>query len=81
MEFTCGNCDKLMLSKNERYNHPGCQATDDVVPHEYDGEKLIFWRVPTHCPRSDNDVKKSEKRAPKKHWVIRNPADIIRGDV
>jgi len=81
MELTCGNCDKLMLPLNERYNHAGCQLTDLVVPHQNDGDKLVFWRVPESCPRSDTEVKKSKKPAAKKYWVYRNASDIIRMEV
>jgi hypothetical protein len=52
-----------------------CESTQNVVPHSgsrsEDGKnwELTFWRVPTSCPLPDNQVEKSENKAPQSDWV------------
>ena len=76
MEKTCGNCKELFVGGiPPRMPMMACKITDNIVPHEWDGNKFTMWRIPTSCPRTDN-VKKSEKQAPKKEWVIKTLSDF-----
>lgn len=77
IEKTCGNCENLEVAGHSRAAFAGCGLTGYAVPHEWIGEnsKFTFWRIPVDCPRTDN-VKKSEKQAPKKDWVIKVFSDF-----
>lgn len=79
MERTCGNCKHVFCGGV--MNHPiaACVITDNVVPHESMGDgKFTFWRIPLGCPRTDGEVLKSEKQAPKKYWTTKNVKDLPR---
>jgi len=78
MESTCGNCHQIQFDPSQRFAVAGCLTTGYVIPHhcDYTEKKLTFWRVPTECPRVDDSVKKSEKQAPKKQWVIKSFSDF-----
>ena len=69
-EKTCANCENLF--KGGVLNMPvaACKLTDFIVPHQSDHTQATFWRVPLECPLVSG-VKKSEKQAPKKDWVIK----------
>ncbi len=70
MENTCGNCKNLISHDTAMGgNFYGCKVTGFVVPHHWDSEEAIFWRVPVNCPRPDSEVVKSETKAPRKDWV------------
>jgi len=74
-EATCGNCPNLIVGA---MNCLVCEPEDAIVPHDFDGETYILWRVPVFCPREDSEVVKSEKMAAKKQWVKRNKSDFIK---
>jgi len=72
-ELTCGNCPHLRVGA---MNWLFCQKIDAAIPHNYDGEEYILWRIPITCPRPDTEVSKSEMQAPKKYWVKKQKVDI-----
>lgn len=75
-EKTCGNCKDLFLGGNPpRMPLVVCKQTNYIVPHSFDGEEFVMWRVPLDCPRTSG-VTKSEKQAPKKDWVIKTFSDF-----
>tara|TARA_R110001583_G_scaffold162327_1_gene314475 strand:- start:2028 stop:2282 length:255 start_codon:yes stop_codon:yes gene_type:complete len=72
-EVTCGNCQ---FAKSGALNWVFCEPIDAAIPHDFDGERYTFWRIPTYCPKSDSEVVKSEDRAPKKSWVFKSKSEI-----
>ena len=77
-EKTCGNCDKVRVTDVMGMYIFGCSETGFVIPHEAikETEKVTFWRIPPCCPRTDNEVFKSEKQAPRKEWIIKKFSDF-----
>ena len=75
MENTCGNCENVFKGGTTNMPIAACKITDFIVPHMSDHFEVTFWRIPKECPRKD-DVKKSEKQAPKKDWIIKKWSDI-----
>lgn len=75
MERTCANCKNLAVNTAAmRMRTAYCSATENIVPHKYDGDKpeeFTFWRVPESCPRSDSEVEKRADRIPEKDWETR----------
>lgn len=78
LEKTCGNCPKINVSDAMGMLIFGCKETGFVIPHYASNveKEVIFWRVPNECPRSSNEVFKSEKKAPQKDWIIKTFADF-----
>jgi hypothetical protein len=77
-EITCGECKNINVSNAMGMPIFGCKLTGYVIPHEAisETEKVTFWRVPLCCPRSENEVLKSEKQAPRNEWVIKTFNDF-----
>lgn len=78
MEYTCGNCQHLESTAVLPGQLPfqSCKLTEHVIPHvgeaKDDGSfEIRYTRIPTSCPREDDDFVKSDKPAPHKHHVIR----------
>lgn len=67
-EATCGNCKNAKVGA---MNIVFCEPLDSLIPHEFDGERYIFWRIPTFCPRESTEVVKSDETAPKDKWVFK----------
>ena len=81
MEKTCGNCPNLYIGGIiPRMPIAACKITDFIVPHEWNGEKFTFWRVPLDCMRQDGGVKKSTKQAPRKEWIIKTISEVNKDD-
>jgi hypothetical protein len=85
-ESTCGNCPNLKFNTSTGLAVAYCSATDGefIVPHEgvlKDGKRgnptmVTLWRIPSFCPRSDSEVLKSGRQAPRAEWIKREvPAD------
>ena len=76
-EKTCGNCENINFDNGGGWGVFGCKKTGFVIPHhaEYENKKVTFWRVPKECPKTEG-VKKSEKQAPRKDWVIKSFKDF-----
>lgn len=77
-EKTCGNCDAIKVSEVIGMYIFGCKHTGLVIPHGACSEtkEVKFWRVPKTCPRSDDEVVKSDKQAPNKDWIIKTFSDF-----
>ncbi|CAM0103247.1 hypothetical protein PODOV084v1_p0036 [Vibrio phage 340E47.2] len=79
---TCGNCENLRVTSAWRGQMfiASCGATEDglIVPHEWSGETITLWRVPSFCTRTDKV--KSEAQAPHKDWVRINVKEIETND-
>lgn len=75
-ENTCGSCPHLVVQDLWRGMYTAsCGKTDGlIVPHEWTGETIILWRVPDFCQNPDKV--KSEKRAPRKDWVVMNVKEV-----
>lgn len=70
MRNTCAGCQNLVridMIHNQLFS---CGPRGCPVPHQSDGDKVTFWRVPMECPLADTEVKKTTKLQPKKNWVI-----------
>jgi hypothetical protein len=48
--------------------------TNKTVPHSYNGDYFLFWRIPDDCPRGD--VIKSDKPLDKSKWQAKRPQSI-----
>lgn len=76
MRRTCAGCEHLTenLMPNRMGFFMSCGKSEMVVPHRSaisdDGKsfEMTFWRVPLECPLPDDEVLKSENRAPQKYW-------------
>lgn len=71
---TCAGCPHLkrnyMAMNGIAYS---CAETGYVIPHASERREdhwdITFWRVPLSCPLPDDQVHKSEDRAPERDWV------------
>lgn len=77
-EKTCGNCKNIRVTDIMGLYIFGCSKSECIIPHGACSKtkKVTFWRVPKLCPRSDDEVLKSDKQAPKKEWVIKLFSDF-----
>lgn len=69
MRKTCHGCKHLKSTEIMRAPVQYCGKTELVVPHQFDENEITYWRVPLACPLPDDQVLKSEKKAPRKDWV------------
>lgn len=76
--LTCGDCVDINVTSAMYMPIFGCKRTGYVIPHEavMKSEKVTFWRVPDFCPRSDDEVSKSDKLAPRSEWIIKKFTDF-----
>ncbi|QZI87845.1 hypothetical protein SIPHO054v2_p0046 [Vibrio phage 103E44.1] len=68
---TCGNCPHVKLNNLGRMGVIAyCGNTDDelIVPHQFDGDKITFTRVPEFC--TNENATPSVRPAPTKQWII-----------
>ena len=80
MEKTCGNCPYLRFDPSNKWSAANCgknEGEDPIIPHHSNSvtKKLIFWRVPEWCERTEG-VLKSENQAPEKDWVHKDFSDF-----
>lgn len=75
-QYTCGSCPNMRVGGTPRMPIPHCVSTDQIVPHEYDGINFRFWRIPTSCPLSNDNLVKSEEMAAEKHHVIKTKSEV-----
>ncbi len=78
-QHTCGNCPNMRVDGTPRMSIPHCISTDNVVPHEWNGQYFRFWRIPTTCPLDEPNLVKSEEMAAEKHHVIKTFEEMTNG--
>lgn len=66
---TCWGCVHLRHARIMNANVASCARTEFVIPHQFKPDECTYWRVPMACPLPDDQVFKSENKAPAQDWV------------
>ena len=68
---TCGNCPHLTYTEVAGLRCYGCAKNGNMVPHLAKQGLAVFWRVPQHCPLTDDEVQKrpDTEKAPESVWT------------